>query len=78
MIRPQIISDARIMQGKPVIAGTRITVELLLEKMAAGETAEQIYQAHPQLPPASLEAAISYAATLVRNETVVPHGLPVS
>ena len=36
--------------GKPVIAGTRITVELVLEKLAAGETVEQILQAHPDLP----------------------------
>ena len=36
--------------GKPVIAGTRITVELILEKLAAGETVEQILQAHPTLP----------------------------
>ena len=37
------------MMGKPVIAGTRITVELVLEKLAAGETVEQILDAHPRL-----------------------------
>jgi uncharacterized protein (DUF433 family) len=44
-----IISDPSIMMGKPVIAGTRITVELILEKLAAGETVEQILEAHPRL-----------------------------
>jgi uncharacterized protein (DUF433 family) len=46
----RVISDPSIMMGKPVIAGTRITVELILEKLAAGETVEQILSAHPHLP----------------------------
>lgn len=44
-----IISDPNIMMGKPVITGIRITVELILEKLAAGETVEQILEAHPRL-----------------------------
>ncbi len=44
-----IQSNPDIMMGKPVIAGTRITVELILEKLAAGETVEQILDAHPRL-----------------------------
>lgn len=44
-----IQSDPLIMMGKPVIAGTRITVELILEKLAAGETVEQLLEAHPRL-----------------------------
>jgi uncharacterized protein (DUF433 family) len=44
-----IISDPEIMMGKPVVAGTRITVELILEKLAAGETTTQILAAHPHL-----------------------------
>ena len=44
-----IVSDPTVMTGKPVIAGTRITVELVLEKMAAGETEEQILETHPRL-----------------------------
>ena len=39
---PLIVSDPKVMMGKPVIAGTRITVELLLEKLAAGEPAERL------------------------------------
>jgi uncharacterized protein (DUF433 family) len=44
-----ITSDPAIMLGKPVIKGTRMTVELILEKLVAGETYEQILQAHPHL-----------------------------
>jgi uncharacterized protein (DUF433 family) len=44
-----VITDPNIMMGKPVIAGTRITVELILDKLAAGETIKQILEEYPQL-----------------------------
>lgn len=72
MAETLIVTDPEIMLGKPVIAGTRVTVELILEKLACGETPEQILRAHPHLPPKSIEAALSYAAALVRNEIIVP------
>lgn len=50
-----------VMMGKPVIAGTRITVELVLEKLAAGETVEQILDAHPRLTRQAISAALLYA-----------------
>ena len=49
MQKKLVISDPKIMMGKPVIAGTRITVEMILEKLSAGETEEQILEAHPGL-----------------------------
>jgi uncharacterized protein (DUF433 family) len=55
-----IVSNPRVM-GKPVIAGTRITVELILEKLAVGETPAQILVAHPRLTPAAISAALSFA-----------------
>lgn len=48
------------MMGKPTVAGTRITVELILEKLAAGETVEQILSAHPRLTDDSVRAAIAF------------------
>lgn len=53
--------DPNVMMGKPVIIGTRITVELILEKLAAGETVEQILDAHPRLTRESVSAALLYA-----------------
>ncbi len=44
-----IETNPAVMMGKPVVAGTRITVELVLEKLAAGETVEQILDSHPRL-----------------------------
>lgn len=57
-----IISDPKIMMGKPVIKGTRLTVELILEKLAAGETVDQLLEAHPRLTREGIQAALAYAA----------------
>jgi len=54
MGRGIIQSDPSIMMGKPVIAGTRITVELILEKLAAGETIEELIEDHPRLTRKSI------------------------
>ena len=57
-----IQSDPSIMMGKPVVAGTRITVELILEKLAAGETIEQMLAAHERLTREGVLAALDFAA----------------
>lgn len=60
------------MMGKPVVAGTRITVELILEKLAAGETIEQILDAHPQLTREAVLAAIEFAKEALRADAIYP------
>ena len=67
-----IQTDPSIMMGKPVIAGTRITVELILEKLAAGETIEQLLQAHPRLTREAVQAALAFAARALRADIVYP------
>lgn len=57
-----IESDPAVMLGKPVIRGTRITVELILRKLGAGETMEQIIESHPRLTCEQIRAALAYAA----------------
>ena len=61
MPQPLITSDPKIMMGKPTITGTRITVELILEKLAAGETVDQILSEHPRLTTEGIQAAIAFA-----------------
>ena len=56
-----IQSDPGIMMGKPVIAGTRITVELILEKFAAGESIEQIIGEHPNLTEENIHSALVFS-----------------
>jgi uncharacterized protein (DUF433 family) len=68
----KIVSDPKIMMGKPVILGTRITVELILEKLAAGETPQQILEAHPQLSDEGIKAALAFAAEALRYDVVYP------
>lgn len=67
-----IESNPNIMMGKPVIAGTRITVELILEKLAAGESKEQILSAHPRLTEEAISAALAFAAQALKADVVYP------
>jgi uncharacterized protein (DUF433 family) len=69
-----IESDPSVMMGKSVITGTRITVELILETLAAGETVEQIIQAQPRLTKESVRAALLFAAEALRADVVYPTG----
>jgi len=72
MGRERIQSDPSIMMGKPVIRGTRITVELILEKLAAGETTQSILAAHPRLTEEDVRAALSFASEALRADVVYP------
>ena len=72
MAAPTIVSDPAVMMGKPVVAGTRITVELILEKLAAGEKVEDILAAHPGLTAEAVRAALRFAAEALRADVVYP------
>jgi uncharacterized protein (DUF433 family) len=67
----RVEAKSNVMLGKPCIKGTRIPVYLLLEKMAAGETSEQLLGAYPQLAPEDLRACLEYAAALAAEEVVL-------
>ena len=67
-----IVSDPAIMMGKPVVADTRITVDLILEKMASGETIEQLLEAHPRLTREGIFAALDFAKDVLRSDVVYP------
>jgi uncharacterized protein (DUF433 family) len=67
---PLIQSDPDVMLGKPVVRGTRITVELILRKLSCGESIEQILESHPRLTREAVLAALGYAAEAMGHETV--------
>lgn len=67
-----IQSNPSVMMGKPVIAGTRITVEHILEKLAAGETVEQILDAHPRLTKDAIQATLDFATKALKADVVYP------
>jgi uncharacterized protein (DUF433 family) len=68
---PRIESDPAVMMGKPCVKGTRIPVYLLLEKMAVGETSEQLVAACPQITVEDVRACLEYAAALAADEVVL-------
>ena len=72
MKQTMIVSDPAILMGKPVVSGTRVTVELILEKLAAGETIEQILEAHPRLTREGVSAALAFAAEALRADVLYP------
>jgi len=61
-----------VMQGKPVIRGTRIPVELLLRKLGEGATTVDLLDAYPRLTAPDVQAALSYAADTIAHEVIVP------
>jgi uncharacterized protein (DUF433 family) len=67
----RITSDPAILGGKPIIRGTRISVEIVLEWIASGATRDDILRKHPHLTAEDIEQALSYAAASVRNEVLV-------
>ncbi len=72
MSQLRIVSDPKVMVGKPVIQGTRITVEHILRKLAAGESVDQILDDHPHITREGVLAAISFAAESISDVTYFP------
>ena len=68
---PNIVSDPEILNGKPCIAGTRISVELIMDWLGTGGTPESIAQKHPLLTKELVLEAIRYAARFMKNEIVI-------
>jgi uncharacterized protein (DUF433 family) len=67
----RIACDARILDGKPCIRGTRISVEFILELAASGASHDDIVKAYPHLKPEDVEDALRYAARFLENEVIV-------
>ncbi len=64
--------NSKVMQGKPVIRGTRITVELILRKLGEGAARQELLEAYPHLTTDDIQAAIRYAADAVAHEETIP------
>jgi uncharacterized protein (DUF433 family) len=71
MSHPRIKRDPKVMMGKPVITGTRITVEHILRCLAAGDTVEHILANYPHLTVEDTRAAQAYAADYLAHEGIV-------
>jgi uncharacterized protein (DUF433 family) len=68
----RIVVDPRILTGKPVIRGTRISVEMVVGLLAAGWSHAQILSSYPHLSEEDIRACLVYASELLREEKVYP------
>ena len=71
MQHPRIKRDPKVMFGKPVISGTRITVEHILRLLSAGDSVEEIIEGHPHITAEDVRAAQAYAADYLSHEGLV-------
>ena len=66
-----ITSDINILSGKPCIAGTRISVDMILEWIASGSSIADIVKSYPHLSEESVKEAVMYASRLFQNEIII-------
>lgn len=67
-----IHSDSKVLVGKPVVKGTRLSVDFILALFAEGWSTEDILENYPSLTSESLQAVFAFAAECMREETVYP------
>ena len=67
-----IHADPAIAAGKPVVKGTRLAVDFLMELFGNGWTREEVLQAYPQLTPEALQAVFAFAAEVLHDERMYP------
>lgn len=70
ILTDRIVVDPKVLTGKPVVRGTRISVELVVELLAAGWSHAQILAAYPHLTEQDIRACLAYAGELLREEKV--------
>jgi uncharacterized protein (DUF433 family) len=68
--RARIVADPAVLVGKPVIKGTRISVELVIDLLASGYTSQQIIEQYDHLTPEDVQACLAYAKEVVQSERV--------
>lgn len=64
--------NPKVMLGKPVVKGTRLTVELILEELSAGKSHQDLLEAHLRLTETAIQAALAFAADAIKGEKIYP------
>lgn len=70
-VENRVAVNPKVMLGKPVIRGTRISVELILRRLAEGATEAEIIESYPHLSKEDIRAAVGYAADALAHESVL-------
>ncbi|MBI3036188.1 DUF433 domain-containing protein [Candidatus Woesearchaeota archaeon] len=68
----RIVVDPKVMAGKPVVKGTRIPVDAILQRIAEGMTIDEILRDYPNITRDDIKAALEYSANVVRGEDIIP------
>jgi uncharacterized protein (DUF433 family) len=68
----RIVADPKVLAGKPVIKGTRLAVEFILDLLAGGWSEAEILQNYPRLAHEDIQACLGYASALIKSEKVFP------
>ena len=76
--KEHIVSDPEILAGKPTIKGPRLSVELILDRLADGWTEQDLYRSYPNLTPVALHAVFAFASEVMRDEDYVARGKAVA
>lgn len=69
--RDYIVTDPEVLAGKPALKGTRLSVELILDRLADGWTTSDLIQAYPRLTPEALQAVFAFAAEVLKDEDYI-------
>lgn len=67
----RIVFDPKILGGKPILKGTRMTVEFILELLASGMSADEIVSEYPRLTKGDIRTVLAYAAAVIKREEVI-------
>ena len=70
-MKTTIETNPEIMGGKPVIKGTRITVEMILRRLSEGQSHEELLEGYPQLTRDDIYSCLTYASNLIANEETI-------
>jgi uncharacterized protein (DUF433 family) len=68
----KIVSNPKVMMGKPVVSGTRITVEHVLEELSHGRSIDQLLEAYPTLTKDGILASLDYAVKVLKSDIIYP------
>ena len=71
-LKTRIVVDPKIMVGKPIIKGTRIPIDAIINRLADGITIKEILKDYPNLTEKDIKAALQYSADIIRGEDIIP------
>jgi uncharacterized protein (DUF433 family) len=69
--KDHIVADPDVLAGKPVVKGTRLSVQFMLDRLADGWSDQDLYRSYPNLTPEALHAVFAFASEMLRDEEYV-------